>query len=213
MQAEPSASPVDVSDLGAAQPLRIFQLMALTAGVAATLAAWPLMDRMILDSFGLGGLPREWSPRAVVTFYCWCPFLAIARLAGPRERRRLAARSYGTASVAASSAALGVVLIVSLGEFRRLGVSPLCDWYDPTPDIRGADRSMFLSGYSPIVESLAGSGPAAACAIVGAWSTLALTGVGRRPAGWFDWACLASSAAFVSFVALYPYAALVRNYW
>ncbi len=213
MQAEPSASLAEVSDLEAVQPLRIVHMMALTAGVAATLAAWPLMDRMILDSIELGGLPPRWSPRIVVMFCCWCPFLAIARLARPRDRRRWAARSYGTASVAASSAALGAVLIVSLGEFRRLRVSPLWDWYDPAPDLRGAYRSIFLSEYSPLVNSLGGSGRAVACAIVGAWLTLALTGAGRRPTGWFDWVCLASSAAFVSFVAFYPFAAFVRNSW
>ncbi|WP_165072672.1 hypothetical protein [Paludisphaera rhizosphaerae] len=177
--------------------------MVLTAAAGLTFAAWPLMDRMILTSRELSGLPPEWPSRFVLTFYCWCPFLAIARLMGPRERRRQAARSYGTAAVAAGTAALGFALILSLAQL----LLPKYGIYTAFLLESAASKSLAIDPeYCELVDGLARSGPAATCAILGAWSTLALTGVGRRPAGWLDWFCLTSSILLVLCVAFHDLA-------
>lgn len=207
MQPEPSGSTSESSGSESARPFRLSHAMVLTAAAGLTFAAWPLMDRMILTSRELSGLPSEWPPRIVLTFYCWCPFLAIACLAGPGDRRRQAARSYGTAAVAAGTAALGFALILSLAQFLRMQFLPKYEIYTAFLLESAASKSLAIDPeYCELVDGLARSGPAATCAILGAWSTLALTGVGRRPPGWLDWFCLTSSILFVLFVAFHDLA-------
>ena len=216
MKSEPSASPVEASEPEPSRPLRLIHLMTLTAAVALTFAAWPLMTRMVTRPFDPDEPRPVWPPRIVLTFYCWSPLLAVARLTVPRERRRWAARSYGTAAVAAATAALLFVTVASLGELLRQRVAPM--WFEvPHPgmmaSMSGAAVPTIPTDYCPLVVHLAESGLVAACAIVGAWSTLALTGVGRRPAGWLEWLCLAMAVMFLLFVVLRAYAAVVMNYW
>jgi hypothetical protein len=99
-----------------------------------------------------------------------------------RTRSRLGrvGRSYGTAAVFAAAAAIFLVVVRGLS-------SSLIAWYRegiplfPDPD----------SYFSRTAQRLAIDAPAAtAAATVAVWLILALNGVGRRPADWFDRFCL-----------------------
>lgn len=209
MQPEPPDPPANANAdkpgaIPSARPMRLVDLMMLVAGAALTSAVWPLLTSMItfpaaLRSLGIDSVDDIlktrvlWTGQIVLTFYCWSPLLAIALLARPRDHRRWAARSYGTAAVAAASVALVIEVAALLADHFRQGITSI--WID-----------MPNCYYSPFVERLSQTGLAAAAAMMGAWVTLALTGVGRRPSGWLEWLCLATAMLFVPYIVWGAYA-------
>lgn len=223
MQSEPS-EPSEKPDGGEPSsivgPLRLIHLMFLTAAAALTFAAWPLVPRLVSDPFDSWGPRASWEARVVLTYYAWSPILAGLLLAGPGERRRRMARSYGTGAVAATSAALVFLTLTSSSERRSIVVtqklqatmqaqtaamtamtSNISRVLKGEPAITVAPPTPVVASpwFSPLALVLARGRAVAAGAVVGAWSALALTGVGRRPLGWLDGICLLLAVLFVAF--------------
>jgi hypothetical protein len=157
--------------------------MALVAALALTLVV-PRSLMKLAQQPNSGWTDREQLYyKTTLALVFWTPVVAlVAVIVAIRTRSRLGrvGRSYGTAAVFAAAAANFVIVVRGLSSW-------LVMWYRhrypffPEPD----------SYFSPTAQRLAvDAAVAAAAATVAVWLVLALTGVGRRPADWFDRFCL-----------------------
>ncbi|WP_165249560.1 hypothetical protein [Paludisphaera soli] len=215
MQPEPSTSIAGTAAPGpvAARPRgpSILHLTFLVAAAAVTVAAWPLVP--YLDN----AVPRSTiRPVAclVLTAYFWSPVIAALLLAGPADRRRDAARSYGTAAVVAIALSAAWLTVRCLGaEAVRQQLYASAGLYPPTSRV-GLARLIFPAAgsyYSPVAQQLIQGASNAGCAILAVWAILALTGAGRRPKGWLEWSSFAFGLAWVAFHALNGFLAVAMG--
>jgi hypothetical protein len=164
-------------------PLRLIHLMTFVAAVALTLVVPSSLMNLIQQPLSGWGPTEQLAYKITLALIFWTPIVAlVAVILAIRTRSRVGrvGRSYGTAAVFAAAAATFLLVVRSLS-------SSLIEWY-----FVGILPFRYRGSYwTPKATRLAIDAPAAtATAIVAVWLILALNGVGRRPADWFDRFCL-----------------------
>ncbi len=209
MQPEPSASIAEGDAPPAGSPgsrrLSILHLTLLVAAAAVTFAAWPFVSSLEAPP-GVAPSPViRLVPCLVLTGCFWSPVVAAILLAGPAAHRREAAKSYGTAAVVAIAAAAAWLAAQALGGEAVRQQLPEPEWSVSSTSRLGLARLVFPADdcyYSPAAATLIEGSSAAACTVLAAWATLALTGAGRRPSGLLEWSSFAFGLAWVASQAL-----------
>lgn len=176
-------SPTTVPPARRSRSLRLLHLMALVAAVALTIVVPPYQMQAVMRSFGpMSSWNRFMYLDGVITLALtsWTVLLAPVVLIANRSRLREAGCSYGTSSLFAAASALYFSIGATIVE--KVSTWAISGW--PIEWSTLALYLQMLGGMLWIIPKVAAS------AIVAAWSILALAGVGRRPSGWLEIACL-----------------------
>jgi hypothetical protein len=171
-------------------PFRLLHLMSLVAAIALTLTVPPAFMKAVMRSFGpVSSWNRAMYLDGVITLalVTWTAVLAPSVLVAYRSRLREAARSYATSAVFASGSALGFL-------FAARTVQTLTRWWRTGWPIEWYFLDTWLQVLGGMLHEIPGI-PAAA--IVAVWSTLVLTGVGRKPSGWLEFSYLIFGSCWI----------------
>ncbi|OJW18956.1 MAG: hypothetical protein BGO49_18110 [Planctomycetales bacterium 71-10] len=161
--------------------------MAFTAAVAMSIALPPTILGLLKNPLTAWGSQDRSNYLVVCGLAFWTPIFAAIALWDDRPGLRRAARSYGGSAVFAATAAMALLAFraVATAAAQRIRLTA-----NPRTFLESA-REIILpypdSYFSPIAWRVVSEGAEGiVAAIVAAWTILALSGKGRRPAPWFD---------------------------
>lgn len=166
------------------RPLRVLDLMALVAAVALSLISPAVMKAIIpAESHHNWDRRQYFAHLAALILIGWTAALIPPMLAAGRSRLGQVCRNYGSASAIASIVAAlllclrqipAILMILSTGATNPMGLF-----------------------YPRLFDILEHAPDASAAAIVAAWALLSLSGMGLRPANWFDRLCALVGGAWI----------------
>ncbi|WP_422931930.1 hypothetical protein [Singulisphaera sp. PoT] len=180
MTSDDATPPSDSPDDGSNRPMRLTHLMVIVAAVALTISLVPALFtwmRKPSSSF-------DYRSRAVyqtsLALILWTPSLALAAVISNRSRLRRIIMSYGYSAIFVATAAI-------LFDIVRATSAGLASYYRGFPLFPYWPESIYIRASFRFVYEASVSVPPG---VVAAWTILALTRTGRRPADWFDRFCL-----------------------
>ena len=167
------ADPLEPAGQAPRRPLHLLDLMALVAAVAFTLVSPAIMKAIIPATSHHNWDRRQYLAHlAALVMIGWTVTLVPLVLSGGRRDLRRIFRGYGCAAILAAATTVSFLLLRQAPAVILLatgvGSSPL---------------GLFKPRLFDILEH---APDASAASVIAAWTTLALTGTGRRPSNWFE---------------------------